>query len=76
MGSVDSISKRLRDSCNNFATIFLAKNNRSVYGKKHIDIKYLALKGACQIIKSGYWTHQCEIDNYRSSDERITTKNV
>ena len=41
---VDSISKPLRIYYNNFAAVFLAKNNKSVSRSKHIDIKYLAIR--------------------------------
>ena len=41
---VDSISKPLRIYCNNSATVFLAKNNKSGSRSKYIDIKYLAIR--------------------------------
>ena len=41
---VDSISKPLRIYCDNFAIVFLAKNNKSGSRSKHIDIKYLAIR--------------------------------
>ena len=41
---VDSISKPLRIYCDNSATVFFTKNNKSGSRSKHIDIKYLALK--------------------------------
>ena len=41
---MDSISKSLRIFCDNSATVFLAKNNKSGSRSKHIDIKYLAIR--------------------------------
>jgi hypothetical protein len=41
---VDSISKPLRIYCDNLATIFFSKNNKSGSRTKHIDIKYLAVR--------------------------------
>ena len=41
---VDSISKPLRIYCDNFAILFLAKNNKNGSHSKHIDIKYLAIR--------------------------------
>ena len=41
---VDSISKPLKLYCDNSATIFMAKNNKSGSRSKHIDIKYLAIR--------------------------------
>ena len=42
---VDSIRKPLRIYCDNSAAVFLSKNNKSGSRSKHIDIKYLVLKG-------------------------------
>ena len=39
---VDSISRPLKLYCDNFAVVFMAKNNKSESRSKHIDIKYLA----------------------------------
>ena len=41
---VDSISKTLRLYCDNSATVFMAKNNKSDIRSKHIDIKYLVIR--------------------------------
>ena len=41
---VDSISKPLKVFCDNSAAVFLAKNNKSGSRRKHIDIKYLAIR--------------------------------
>ena len=41
---MDSISKPLRIYCDNSATVFMAKNNKSGSRNKHIDIKYLAIR--------------------------------
>ena len=41
---MDSISRPLRIFCDNSATVFLAKNNKSGSRSKHIDIKYLAIR--------------------------------
>ena len=38
---VDSISRPLKLYCDNFAAVFMAKNNKSESRSKHIDIKYL-----------------------------------
>ena len=41
---VDSISRPLKLYCDNSATVFMAKNNKSGSRSKHIDIKYLAIR--------------------------------
>jgi len=41
---VDSISRSLKLYCDNFAVMFMAKNNKSGSRSKHIDIKYLAIR--------------------------------
>ena len=41
---MDSISKPLKIFCDNSATVFMAKNNKSGSRSKHIDIKYLAVR--------------------------------
>ena len=41
---VDSISRPLRIYCDNSATVFMAKNNKSGSQSKHIDINYLAIR--------------------------------
>ena len=41
---MDSISKPLRIFCDNSATVFWAKNNKSGSQSKHIDIRYLAIR--------------------------------
>ena len=41
---IDSVSRPLRMFCDNLATVFMAKNNKSGSRNKHIDIKYLAIK--------------------------------
>ena len=41
---VDSISRLLKIYCNNSATVFMAKNNKSSSWNKHVDIKYLAIR--------------------------------
>ncbi|RVW83856.1 Copia protein [Vitis vinifera] len=41
---MDSISRPLKIYCDNSATVFMAKNNKSSSRNKHIDIKYLALR--------------------------------
>ena len=41
---MDYISRPLRIFCDNSATMFLAKNNKSGSRSKHIDIKYLAIR--------------------------------
>ena len=41
---VDSISKSLRLYCDNSATVFMAKNNKSGSRSKHIDINYLTIR--------------------------------
>ncbi|RVX00945.1 Retrovirus-related Pol polyprotein from transposon TNT 1-94 [Vitis vinifera] len=41
---MDSISRPLSIYCNNSATVFMVKNNKSGSRSKHIDIKYLAIR--------------------------------
>ncbi|WJX19405.1 hypothetical protein P8452_09107 [Trifolium repens] len=41
---MDSISRPLKVFCDNSATVFMAKNNKSGSRSKHIDIKYLAIR--------------------------------
>ena len=41
---MDSISRPLKMFCDNSAAIFMAKNNKSGSRRKHIDIKYLAIR--------------------------------
>ena len=41
---VDSISTPLKLYCDNSATVFMAKNNKSGSRSKRIDIKYLAIR--------------------------------
>ena len=41
---MDSISRPFRIFCDNLATVFLAKNNKSGSRSKHFDIKYLAIR--------------------------------
>ena len=41
---MDSISRPLKMFCDNSATVFMAKNNKSGSRSKHIDIKYLAIR--------------------------------
>ncbi|XP_075088124.1 secreted RxLR effector protein 161-like [Nicotiana tabacum] len=41
---VDSISRPLRIFCDNSATVFFSKNNKSGSQSKHIDIKYLMVR--------------------------------
>ena len=41
---VDSISRLLKIYCDNSATVFMAKNNKSSSRNKHVDIKYLAIR--------------------------------
>ena len=41
---VDFISRPLKLYCDNSATIFMAKNNKSESRSKHIDTKYLAIR--------------------------------
>ena len=41
---MDSISRPLRIYCDNSATVFMAKNNKSGSQSKHIDINYLAIR--------------------------------
>ena len=41
---IDSISRPLKVFCDNSATIFLAKNNKSGSRSKHIDIKILSIR--------------------------------
>ncbi|KAK9035082.1 hypothetical protein V6N11_077133 [Hibiscus sabdariffa] len=41
---VDSIARPLKIHCDNLATVFMAKNNKSGSRSKHIDIKYLAIR--------------------------------
>ena len=41
---MDSISRPLKLYCDNSATVFMAKNNKSGSQSKHIDIKYLAIR--------------------------------
>jgi len=50
---IDSISKPIKISCDNSATIFFIKNNKSSSGSKHIEIKYLSVRDLvkkCDII--------------------------
>ncbi|RVW57579.1 Retrovirus-related Pol polyprotein from transposon TNT 1-94 [Vitis vinifera] len=42
---MDSISRSLSIYCDNLAAVFMAKNNKSGSRSKHIDIKYLAIRG-------------------------------
>ena len=48
---VDSISRPLKLYCDNSATVFIAKNNKSGSRSKHIDIKYLAIREHVREIK-------------------------
>jgi len=41
---MDSISRPLSIYCDNLATFFMAKNNKSDSRSKHIDINYLVIK--------------------------------
>lgn len=41
---MDSVSKSLKIFCDNSATVFMAKNNKSGSRSKHIDIKYLVIR--------------------------------
>ena len=41
---MDSFSRPLKIFCDNSAAVFLAKNNKSGSQRKHIDIKYLAIR--------------------------------
>ena len=41
---VDSISRPLKLYYDNYAAIFMAKNNKSWSRSKHIDIKYLTIR--------------------------------
>ena len=41
---MDSISMPLRIFCDNSTAVLLAKNNKSESQRKHIDIKYLAIR--------------------------------
>jgi hypothetical protein len=41
---MDSVSKPLNIFCDNSATVFMAKNNKSGSRSKHNDIKYLAIR--------------------------------
>ena len=41
---MDSISRPLRIYCDNSATVFMSKNNKSGSRSKHIGIKYLAIR--------------------------------
>ncbi|RVW89844.1 Retrovirus-related Pol polyprotein from transposon TNT 1-94 [Vitis vinifera] len=41
---MDSISRPLSIYCNNSAVVFIEKNNKSGSQRKHIDIKYLAIR--------------------------------
>ncbi|KAK3017561.1 hypothetical protein RJ639_006775 [Escallonia herrerae] len=45
---VDTISRPLKIFCDNQATIFFSKNNKSSGGTKHIEIKYLVVKERIQ----------------------------
>ncbi|XP_068647519.1 secreted RxLR effector protein 161-like [Aristolochia californica] len=60
---VDTISKPLRIYCDNSATVFLAKNNKSGSHSKHIDIKFLAIREHVKA-KSGCRTHQYQINDH------------
>ena len=51
---VNSISKPLRMFCDNSATIFMVKNNKSGSRSKHIDIKFLAIREYVRYKKSGH----------------------
>ena len=50
---IDFISRPLKVFCDNSAAIFLAKNNKSESRRKHIDIKYLAIK---ERVKDKTWS--------------------
>ena len=41
---MDFISRSLRISYDNLATVFLAKNNKNGSRSKHFDIKYLVIR--------------------------------
>ena len=41
---MDSISRSLKIYCDNSATVFMAKNNKSSSRNKHIDIKYSTIR--------------------------------
>ena len=50
---IDSISRPIKIYCDNSASIFFTKNNKSSSGSKHIEIKYLLVRDMvkkCDII--------------------------
>ena len=51
---MDSISRPLGIFCDNSATVFMAKNNKSGSRSKHIDIKHLAIKERVKEEKNGH----------------------
>jgi len=48
LGVVDSIAKPLRIYCDNFAPVFLPKNNKYSKGVKHVELKYFVVKEEVQ----------------------------
>ena len=42
---VDSICRPLKIYCDNSAAVLFSKNNKSSSGSKHIEIKYLVVRG-------------------------------
>ena len=41
---ISSIARPLRIFCDNSATVFFSKNNKTSNGYKHIEIKYLSVR--------------------------------
>jgi hypothetical protein len=48
---VDSVARPLRIFCDNSAAVFFTKNNKRSNGSKHLDLKYLSVRG---FVKKGY----------------------
>ena len=50
---IDSVARLLKIFCDNSATVFFSKNNKTSSGSKHIEIKYLSVRDLvkkCDII--------------------------
>jgi len=45
---VDNIAILLRIYCDNFAVVFVSKNDKYFKGAKHMDLKYLSVKDEVQ----------------------------
>lgn len=44
MSIVDFVARPIQPYCDNFATMLFCKNNKSIFGAKHLEVKYLIIK--------------------------------